>query len=149
MLHAIVICNDHHQVDSLAAKLQSPASASDGNRCRSAPDASFCAAGSHTFTMTAAETHRNFYHRRNHRDALRIAHHLVGDCFVGSGHNFVQNFGGGIEAFVDIGTVFVICGPRHGGAEQNAGTEHQEKPWQYGINSCHKRTSFVLEASNV
>ncbi len=148
MFHAIVIGHDHHQVDRLTAELQPPASPCDGDRRGSAPDAAFGPAGSHTLAMAAAETDSNLHHRGNHRDALRIAHHLVRDCFVRSSHDFVQNFSGCIQAFVDVRSVFVIRGPRHAGDEQKPSAEHQETFRQFGTHFCHKRTSSVLEASN-
>src|SRR5580698_6027260 len=55
MLHPIFIRHNHHQVDCLAAELQSPASTRDGDRSRSAPAAAFCPACSNTLAMAASE----------------------------------------------------------------------------------------------
>src|SRR5580698_1311687 len=118
MLHAILIGYDQHDIHGLPTELQTPATTCHTDRRGSTPHAAFSPARSDAFTMTSPDAHCDFHHRGNHRYTLRIAHHLVGDCFVGSGHDFVQNFGGGIEAFVDIRTVFVVIGrPRHAGAD--------------------------------
>jgi hypothetical protein len=74
--------------------------------------------------MAASETDSYLHHGRNHRNALRITHYFVRDGFVRSRHNFVQNFGRRIEAFVDVRLVFAIRRPGHAGEEQKTGTEH-------------------------
>src|ERR1700678_2112631 len=118
MLHAVVVGYDHHEIHGLATELQAPAATGDRDGCGSAPHAACSPARSDAFTVTSAEAHRDFYQRGNHSDALRIAHHLVGNGFVGGGHDFVQIFGGGVETFDDIRLVFVVIRrPGHGGTE--------------------------------
>src|SRR5580704_16596303 len=124
MLHSVVIGHNHDNIDSLTAQLQSPASTCHGDRCGSAPEAAFRPARSDAFAVTASDTDGNLQHGGDDGDTLRIAHHLVRNCFVRSSHNFIQNLGGCIETFVYVRLIFVISRPCHTGAEQKTSTEY-------------------------
>jgi hypothetical protein len=67
--------------------------------------------------VTATKSDGDFDHGGNNRDALGIAHNLVGDALVRSTHDFVENLGGIIDPLSDVRLVF-ICTPT--GSSQNA-----------------------------
>src|ERR1700735_5727373 len=70
VLHPIGIPYDHHQINRLTAKVQSPASSRDRDRGGGTPGSSFGATGRHTFSMTPSKTNCNFHHGRDYGDTL-------------------------------------------------------------------------------
>jgi len=73
-----------------------------------APLAVVQAACGDTFTVAAPEADGDFHHRRNHRDALGIANDLVRNAFVGRGHDFVKHFGGIVDPFLNLRSIFIV-----------------------------------------
>src|SRR5450755_2949356 len=128
MLHPLVIGNDHYEVHSLATKLQTPASASNRYRGRRTPPMRG-AACRNTLPVAAAEPQSNLDHGRNNRDAHGITHNLVRNSFVGGRHYFVQHIGGSVDAFINIGLIFIVSCPAHAAKKQNAGAEREEIPY--------------------
>lgn len=84
------------------------------------------AAGGNTFSVAAAKTERDFYHGWNHGDAFGIAHDFIGNRFVGSAHNFIQDIRRSLNAFVNVGLIFVVGCPAHTSEKQNRGAEREE-----------------------
>src|SRR6202051_2033709 len=99
-----MVHNDQNQINCLATQLKAPPAACDSDRRRTAP-AMFSTASRYTFAVIAAEPNRDLYHRRDNRDAFRLAHNLVRNRFVGCSPDFRQDFGGLVDTLVDIGVV--------------------------------------------
>ena len=135
MVHAGLVHYDEHQIHSLAAQLQTPTSTSDGDGSGSAPAISSPAACD-PFAVATAESHRNFHHGGNYRDALRLAHDLVRNCFIRCCHNFIQDLRRGINPLGDVGLIVFVGGPTR--ADQHgAKAPYQETSQPYGKNVSH------------
>src|ERR1700761_8036228 len=75
MLQAAVVHDQHDEVDALNANLQSPASATDGNKCGRAP-AFRGAAGSDAASVLAADNESTFNQVRYYDNALCCAQYF-------------------------------------------------------------------------
>src|SRR5437899_12919445 len=72
VLHAILVHDQHDQINSLAADLQSEASAFHSKECRSAPAFRGAATG-HAAPITRADNKSTLQHGRHHRHTFRRA----------------------------------------------------------------------------
>src|SRR5208282_6640578 len=106
VLHAMITHKDEHEVGGLAAELQSPATAGDGNRRGSAP-AMRCAATGNTLAVFAPETDGELNHGGDDRDAVSVIDNGVGNRMIRSGHDLGENGRGLVDAFFDIGLVLI------------------------------------------
>src|SRR6202451_4732149 len=149
MLHSAVIGNDHYQIHRLTAELQSPASAGNCDRGWSAPRAAFRAACSDALTVASSKSDCYLDHERNYRDAFCIPHDLVRDRLIWRGHDFVQNFGRRVQAFIDIRLVFIpIRTPRRPCEQQQTSAECEETFRRLTTRALHKITFFAVHKTS-
>ena len=100
-LHAFFILNDHDQVYSFDADLQSPVTTRNGDE-RGRTPAVRRAAGGDTFAAFTAEDKTAFDHVWHNRYALGVLQHFLRNSLVGHLHNFVQDSGGVSQLFGGI-----------------------------------------------
>ena len=86
--HAILIHDQHNQVDGLPADLQPDTSALHGEERGSAPSFGRTATG-HTAAVAGAYNESSFEHRGNYSYALGGSKHLFRDALVRRGLDFV------------------------------------------------------------
>ena len=111
MLHALLILDDHHQIDALDADLQAPASAGDREERRGTP-ATAGAAGRNAAATLSAKHKSALDHVRDNCNALCVLHHFFGNSLVRGCHHFVQYGGGLVQPFGRI--LFILVCPAHG-----------------------------------
>ena len=87
-MHSFFILNDHDQVHSFDADLQSPVSAGNGDE-RGRTPAIRCTAGGDAFASFSAEDKTALDHVRHNSDALGVLQHFLGDSLIRHSHNFV------------------------------------------------------------
>ena len=77
------------------------------------------AARCYALPMIAAKADRNFDHGRDDGNALCVIHDVVRDGFVWSGHDFIQDVSGIVDALGDVG--LIVCAPAQAGTDQSHG----------------------------
>ena len=105
MVHAILIHDQHDQIDGLASELKTPASSRNGYRRWRTPPISITVrspARSNSFSVPTAKTYGDVHHRRNHDDAVCIGQDLGRNALVGRTHNFVEDVSRIMQAFDNI-----------------------------------------------
>src|SRR5438477_3405504 len=97
MLESLVVHDQHDEVDTFDADLQSPASSANGDERRCAPAAGG-AAGGDASTVFTTENEAALNQVGNYHHALCIAQHFFWNPFVGSRHNGMQNIDRRLQA---------------------------------------------------
>jgi hypothetical protein len=54
------------------------------------------------------------------------AHDLVGNAFVGRGHDLVKHFGGILDPFLHVRLIFVLVGAETNGRREEEAAEREE-----------------------
>src|SRR5437588_9536814 len=88
VLHTFLILNNHDQVDTFQADLQSRAPAANGEKRRCAP-AIRSSASCYTFAVLASEDEATFNHVWYYGHALCVLQYLLWDSLVGRVHDGV------------------------------------------------------------
>src|ERR1700730_4162272 len=97
MLEALIVHDQHDQINAFNSNLQSPTSPTNGDERGRAPAFS-CAAAGHTTSMLAAKYEATLDQVWHYPDVFCIAHPLLRDPFVWSCHDGMQNFDGRLQA---------------------------------------------------
>src|SRR5579864_8293642 len=90
-LHPFFILNDHDQVHSLHANLQSPVSTRNGDESGRTPAIRRAAAG-YAFASLTSKDKAAFDHVRHNGHTLGVFQHFFRDSLIGHSHNFVQHW---------------------------------------------------------
>ena len=127
----------------MSADLQSPASASDGEWGWRTPSIRGLAGG-HALTVISAKSNRNLDHGRNNSYALCVSHDFVGNSFVFSRHDLVQDRGRILNAFLNVRLV-LVRGPSEAAEKEQPRAEGQKKSSNCPCFSFHRFTSWLSD----
>src|SRR5271167_2853930 len=92
LIHAVLVHDQHDQVNGLSTDLEAPTSTDDFERRGSAPAVSRAARG-RAFAVLGANDKATLLHRRGNGHANRGLHDLLRDSLVRRRHDFIQNVG--------------------------------------------------------
>jgi hypothetical protein len=107
--HAVLVHHEHHQIDGLAANLQTPASTLDDERRGRAPFA-IVAAGCDAASITRAYDKAAILHRGHNGNAIGRPENLFRNTFIWRGHDFLQYIAGCYDAILYFIAGLISCG---------------------------------------
>src|SRR5215471_5185136 len=93
MLHAIVVHNQHHQIDRLPSDLEPEASSGHHKKCRSAPSLR-SAAARHTAPILRSDDESALEHRRYYRHTFGVPENIFWNTGIRCRLNLVENIRG-------------------------------------------------------
>src|SRR5437899_3515629 len=114
VLYAILVHDQHDQINSLAADLQSEASTFDSEECRSAPPLR-CAATCYATAIARTHNKSTLQHGRHHRHTFRRAQDFLWNTLIRRRLNLIQNVRCSLETIFGLGR-FRGCFVRGNGA---------------------------------
>ena len=125
VLHAVLVHDEHYQVDGLSPNLQTEASTFNAEKCGSAP-AFWSTAAGNAASKAGADDESSLEHGGDDRDTFSRSQNLFRNTLIGGGLDLLKHGAGGFNAVFSFVFVLVVIGSKGGNCETGDYAQNQK-----------------------